>query len=397
MRPTKTCDSMDYEIVSGQQQHIIFAYGQSTTNIGYHGPNNRGNAVVTLYPATANSTVGIQKAKALKAVKQLAATSNLNTVSIQFPNVTVPSTLTSYLCVHFELPSDQKYHVVQYEGIITTNVVHHMIMYGCTGKPSSFGDLYECSSMTAACSQFTLAWVPGAGTILFPAQAGFAIGTGVNAIRYFALQIHYNNQDNLSNLIDSSGLKIYYTTVLRPNDIGILTLGNEEIKIPANSPNFTSTTWNVCPASCTKQFSQNLTVISNGFHMHTLGYNITTKQIRNGQEIATLGDRNYYNFFYQGASPPTDPNAVIMPGDTLLTRCTYLPSSRSYTTRFGESTTNEMCFNFVTYYPAMPNIAVCLGSSQQQMAACSTQANLESLTGGSSLNVTAIANAMAKG
>jgi hypothetical protein len=39
--------------------------------------------------------------------------------------------------------------------------------------------------------------------------------------------------------------------------------------------------------------------------------------------------------------------AVINPGDTLTTTCTFATP-----TAFGEGTNNEMCFNFVTAYPA---------------------------------------------
>ncbi|KAI9347717.1 PHM/PNGase F domain-containing protein [Obelidium mucronatum] len=404
MRPIKTCDAADYEIVEGVAHHIVYAWGQSTTAFGYHGPTDRGNTVLTLLSASLNSTAGVQKEKAQKAVHKLQLSSSLQSLEIRFPNVTVPSQMTSYLCVHFEVPSDQKYHVVEFEGIVTTSVVHHMIMYGCYQKPASFGDVYDCARMESACSQVpkyrlpvtnsptlsfivTLAWVPGAGMQVYPAEAGFAIGTGVSAIKYFSLQIHYNNQDYLQNLIDSSGMRIFYTTQLRPNDIGVLTLGSQEIRIPGNSPNYTSTPWSVCPSGCTQQFTQNLTVVSNGFHMHALGYNVTTRQIRNGKELRPLGVRSYYNFYYQGSSPPDDSNTVIMPGDTLLTQCYFLPTERIRTnaTKFGESTNDEMCFNFVTYYPAMPNIGVCLGNSKQGMASCSTEANLVTLNSSTAL------------
>ncbi|KAJ3063263.1 hypothetical protein HDU98_000914 [Podochytrium sp. JEL0797] len=348
MRPIRTCDPMDYDIAVGEPQHMIFAYGQSTLALSYHGPNDRGNTVLTLYPSPLTSNAGIQRQKALSEIKSLQANSSLHTMTAQFPNVTVPAVLTSYMCTHFEVPADQKYQVVQYEGVVTTDVVHHMIMYGCSQPPPAFGDVYDCESMQATCSQFTLAWVPGAGTTVFPPQAGFAIGTGVNAIRYFSLQIHYNNPDLLSNVTDNSGMRLYYTNVLRPNDIGVLTLGSQEINIPGNSPNYTFTPWNVCPSSCTNQFPGNLTVLRNG---------------------------------YQGLSPPIDSNAVIMPGDTLLTQCSYLPTVglRSSVTQFGESTINEMCFNFVQYYPAMPNMGVCVDYSAKQYATCSTQANLQTL------------------
>ena len=39
--------------------------------------------------------------------------------------------------------------------------------------------------------------------------------------------------------------------------------------------------------------------------------------------------------------------AVIQPGDTLVTNCVYSAKSQTTRTRFGESTSDEMCFNFL--------------------------------------------------
>ncbi|ORY33868.1 PHM/PNGase F [Rhizoclosmatium globosum] len=355
-RGLRTCDSQDLEVIQGQTQHIIWAFGQTSTQLSYHGPLTRGTQVLTLYPLPSTSTQMKAKAKAKAAVSSLATTSSLQTLTIQFPNVTVPSAGTSYLCTHVQVPADRKYHVVQFEGMVQSKLIHHMILYGCINKPPVLNDLYECSSMEALCSKFTLAWAPGVGLTVYPADAGFAIGA--TAIQYFSLQIHYNNPNGLTGVVDNSGMKLYYTSQLRKNDLGILQLGNMNINIPGNSPNYTSTTWNVCASTCTKQFPRNLTVVSVAFHMHTLGFNISTRQIRNGLEITPLGIRNYYDFSFQSAVPPIDPTAVISPGDTLITKCTYLPTKniRSNTTTFGESTSDEMCFNFVTYYPAMYGI-----------------------------------------
>ncbi|KAI9347692.1 PHM/PNGase F domain-containing protein [Obelidium mucronatum] len=228
--------------------------------------------------------------------KLQSTTTTLKQLDIVFPTITIPSNQTSYLCTHIEVPSDQKYHVVQYSPLLKSNLVHHMILYGCKNAPASFGEIFECESMQPDCSTFTLAWAPGIDLNVYPPEAGFAIGVGLNAFRYFALQIHYNNQNQLSNVKDSSGLRLDYTNELRPNDIGVLILGSEDINIPGNSPNYTSTPWNVCPSDCTKKFPSALNVISNGFHMHTLGHNSTTRHIRNGKELDPLGVVGNYNF-----------------------------------------------------------------------------------------------------
>ncbi|ORY33879.1 PHM/PNGase F [Rhizoclosmatium globosum] len=372
MRPLKTCDpDNDHEIKEGLSQHLIWAYGSSEGSLNYHGPKTRGNAAATLFhdPSSVDT-----RAESLQAVQALQAASELKVFEIQFPNVTVPPAHTTYLCTHFQVPADRKYHVVQYEAILTTKLVHHMIIYGCVDKPKSFGDLYECASMSPSCSKFTLAWAPGIGLNVLPKEVGFPFGTGTNALRYFSLQIHYNNPNALSNIIDSSGMRLFYTTQLRPNDMGVLILGDTNFNISGNDPSYYSTQWNVCPTACTKQFPTNLTIINNFFHMHMLGQNSTTRQIRDGKEIVPLGAVHYYDFNFQGGLAPFQKGAVISPGDTLLTKCAYIPTLnvRSNYTVFGESTEDEMCFNFLTYYPAMSDIEFCLSgdNATNPQAAC---------------------------
>ena len=67
----------------------------------------------------------------------------------------------------------------------------------------------------------------------------------------------------------------------------------------------------------------------------------------NGQEIV-MHDAPF-KFGEQG-SYPLDPPVVVQAGDTITTTCTFDNDTNRNVT-FGESTTNEMCFNFASYYP----------------------------------------------
>ena len=56
-----------------------------------------------------------------------------------------------------------------------------------------------------------------------------------------------------------------------------------------------------------------------------------------------------FNFDEQ-SSYPMEKELILNTGDTVTTTCIFdNPTSRNVT--FGESTTNEMCFNFAVYYP----------------------------------------------
>ncbi|KAI8841989.1 PHM/PNGase F domain-containing protein [Chytriomyces cf. hyalinus JEL632] len=377
-RAINTCEEgNDMQIKQGVKHHVIWAFGEGQSS--YHGEANRGNTAVVLYPTSQKSMATIKNMQAKQAISDLAASDQLQVFDAQFPTNIIPAEDTSYICSHFEVPRDKKYQIVQYEAIVTSKHVHHMIFYGCTSKPAQLGDKFECSNMESLCSQAALLWAPGNGMTVFPAEAGLPIGPG--GFEYFALQIHYDNPESLSDVVDHSGFRIYYTSALRQFEIGLLLIGRFDLDIPGNSPNYTPSGPGICPSSCTSRFPGNLTVVSNALHMHTLGYNITTRQFRGDQEIISLGDRHYYDFNFQGTSPPNDENAVIMPGDTLVTECTFKPTAgvRTAKTTFGENTSNEMCLNYIAYYPRMTNIAQCFGiKAENKYALCSTGERLES-------------------
>ncbi|CAG2245401.1 DBH [Mytilus edulis] len=52
-----------------------------------------------------------------------------------------------------------------------------------------------------------------------------------------------------------------------------------------------------------------------------------------------------------------DPPLRVNPGDEIRTTCTYYFLSSNETIFFGEGTSDEMCYGFITYYPAQ-NIAL---------------------------------------
>lgn len=63
----------------------------------------------------------------------------------------------------------------------------------------------------------------------FPDEAGYPIES--RQAKYYLMETHYNNlqpdftQLHARQMADNSGLKIYFTHVLRPNDAGVLSIG----------------------------------------------------------------------------------------------------------------------------------------------------------------------------
>ncbi|KAJ3317999.1 hypothetical protein HDU76_000986 [Blyttiomyces sp. JEL0837] len=360
-RQLSTCDSHDIEIKKGYISSVVWAHGTSSTpsSISQHSATNRGDNKVLFYPDPTSPGEPVEP-------------SDTQIFEIRMPNITVPPVSTSYLCSHFEFPADTKYHVIKYEGIPNSKFIHHMEIYSCISKPPSFGDLYDCSSMGSVCSEVQYLWAPGVPPVILPAEAGLPMGKGSNAKQYFTLQVHYSNPDLVENVTDVSGMRMYYTKQLRPSDVGVLTVGSVDIDIPGDSSEYTILEPNVCPSECTSKFSQPINVISTFNHMHTLGHNMSVQHIRGINEIEPISIRPFYDFNYQANKQIL--NTIIMPGDAIITTCTYKPTigERTNTTKFGESTKQEMCLNIIQYYPKMENIDVCMSEANLGLALCST-------------------------
>jgi Copper type II ascorbate-dependent monooxygenase, C-terminal domain len=55
-----------------------------------------------------------------------------------------------------------------------------------------------------------------------------------------------------------------------------------------------------------------------------------------------------------------DSPVTLQPGDEIRVDCTYRSLGKNTTTYYGDGTSDEMCFAFLTYYPANDNFSSCL-------------------------------------
>jgi hypothetical protein len=78
---------------------------------------------------------------------------------------------------------------------------------------------------------------------------------------------------------------------------------------------------------------------------------MVTRHFRGAQELRPISQRQHYDFNFQAFEPVPPDTAMVAPGDLLSTRCTYDSSPRTNTTRYGEDSQDEMCYNFLMYYP----------------------------------------------
>ncbi|CAF0997031.1 unnamed protein product [Adineta steineri] len=365
-----TCDTMDVPIKSGTNI-LIFAYGledpdMSTPNgmIYYH-DNRRGSRIIPLR-SYGNPSPDEKFAE-------------LDYFDFQLKDYVVPSTDTTYHCKIYKIPEHmkQRRHAVAHKTIIDSanvDIVHHLLMYECN-PTAKFDDnnlpdgecdqiyrqVQECSANIAT------GWAVGGDRIVeFPEIAGYPVG-GDFEIKYYMVQMHYDNPKKMSNRRDSSGIRFYLGKELREQELGYLTLGADSsavgIAIPPGADRFIIDSY--CPASATNRFPKSGITVTTAFpHTHLQGASVWTKIIRDKKAVDYLFNGESYDFNFQFENRLPKP-VQLYPGDEFATRCVYNTMNKDEITLGGERTKDEMCLHMFTYYPRMNNFYGCMNTNSQ--------------------------------
>ena len=104
------------------------------------------------------------------------------------------------------------------------------------------------------CTELTIhAWAIGGESFYYPREAGFSLNTEQDP-KYLLLEIHYDNPDKRTDMVDNSGFRFFYTELLREYDSGIVSAGiypgaHSQI-IPQGQKNFTN--YGYCSSNCSK-------------------------------------------------------------------------------------------------------------------------------------------------
>lgn len=93
-------------------------------------------------------------------------------------------------------------------------------------------------------------------------------------------------------------------------------------------------------------------------HAHTTARVMRLRHIRDGKELTPLNLNNAYDFDYQQITLMQE-EITMLPGDSFIAQCTYNTTERAYLITGGQSTFEEMCVNFIFYYPRIPTMNWC--------------------------------------
>ncbi|KAL5011858.1 hypothetical protein ScPMuIL_010409 [Solemya velum] len=363
-RKFDTCDEHDYQLDNGTTHIIFFISDGQPTHVDSMN-------ITALNP-------GIQRVQLLKPeLKKPNFPDDTWTFDVIAPKVHIPSKETTYWWYITTIPElRKKHHIIKFEGLIQNgneNLVHHMEVFHCEVGEKNTVPPYNGPGMAEgkppeleACRNVIGAWAMGAQPLVLPEEAGTPIGSD-QISRFVLLEVHYNNPGLKSGIIDSSGIRFYVTSQLRKYDAGIMELGLEytdKMAIPPHQEKFLFEGF--CIKECTEIGlpDHGIKIFASQLHSHLTGRRVYTKHVREGVELPELNRDNHYSPHFQEIRLLQAP-VEIMPGDSLITTCEDTTLDRQNMTFGGFSIRDEMCVNYVHYYPRV-ELEVCKSSIATQ-------------------------------
>ncbi|KAL0838663.1 hypothetical protein ABMA28_016736 [Loxostege sticticalis] len=354
-----TCDNDDYIIEDGTV-HVVWARGTdklfSSQGLCLAAVSKQNHGFIRVRLLTPPSMPQV----------------NAHELRITNNNLKVPSDDTTYWCKVTKLPdyvTQRQHHIVQFQSAITKGnegLVHHMELFYCDAGPDTDIPLYEGNcfakdrpEITKTCSKVKSAWAMGAPPFIYPKEAGLPLG-GPNANKYVMLEVHYNNPELKKDWVDSSGISIHITSERRRYDAAIMELGLEytdKMAIPGGQKAFPLTGY--CIPQCTGVGipPHGIVVFGSQLHTHLTGIAVWTRHFRQGIELPVINKDMHYSTHFQEIRILHRP-VKILPGDYLQTTCLYRTTDKINATIGGHAITDEMCVNYMHYYPAT-DLEVC--------------------------------------
>jgi hypothetical protein len=227
-------------------------------------------------------------------------------------------------------------------------VLHHWLLYS-ESAPYADGDIDACAldgPTGILCGQASTralitGWAPGRGDFRLPEGVGLELPPPGALL---AVEFHYFNSGS-PGAMDNSGVEVCTTSKFRKNTASITWLGTQQINVAGRQMGTASGTCN--PLRRGMNASDPINVIFSWPHMHKLGTHLKSVVMRAGGATEMMYDGEF-NFNSQTVH---ETPVALMPGDRVTTTCTFLNTTDG-PVGFGQSTSQEMCYNFVYAWPA---------------------------------------------
>lgn len=245
-----------------------------------------------------------------------------------------------YFCVYATVPRDV--YIKAFRPIIPTGT-HHTVLTKYSGSQAD--GVVRCTAGTNGQSMIYGSGV-GSPDFTFPTGVGLHLPAGTRLL----LNLHLFNASDAP-ISGTSGTMFAEATASEIQNLAEIVLAGPTARLSV--PPGISTQSGTCSISSIT--GQPIQVFALSQHMHMLGTNLRSVVSRGGSEF-TLQDVPYD--FESQTFQLVAPTVELRPGDVLTTHCTY-NNTTGGTVRFGDSSTDEMCFTDLFYYPAQGANFIC--------------------------------------
>lgn len=245
------------------------------------------------------------------------------------------------VCFYFRAPFLSGAQAVAFQPLRDeTTQPHHWRLFGVDSAKHADGEVGPCNGAEPG-AYLLASFNPASEGRELPPDVGLVLPSGETA--GLVLEVHYADT-GLTELLDRTGVRVCTSgSVARDKAAAVHFLGTEGICVPPAHTGYEVV------GSCSPRADQgDIHILNVAPHMHRLGRHMQVNIRRRDGRVEVLHDEPFY---YLGTKLEHATDVVISPGDTLETRCTY-ENDTIMAVPFGEKTSDEMCFAFVTAWPA---------------------------------------------
>jgi hypothetical protein len=247
---------------------------------------------------------------------------------------------SKYQCFYFDVPFADDSSLFWYQPILdNVKYIHHWILYATSSKQHDSGTSALCNSAEPG-AHFVAGWGPGTSNVLLPEDVGMLLQSGSKA--GLVLEIHYSNDSDVAQQ-DASGVRFCTgSRSKRPHEAAVHTTGSEGICIEPGTKREVS---GICRPR-TDLGDIHITGLWPHMHKRARRMTVTVARKAGGTEVIHDAPFDFNAQLYHVKN-----DVVVHPGDTLETRCFY-ENDTPDRAGFGEGTRDEMCYGFITAWPA---------------------------------------------
>jgi len=286
--------------------------------------------------------------KVAGAFEPLVARDGETCYEFQTHNISSPTDKTEFEIIPGESYNQFYFNVPWPAGSIATRfganfdnlpALHHWLAFA--SNAGSHGDVATnvLGTTIGEGAQLIGGWAVGGCAVEFGDDMGLQLpSTGKIMVQWH----HYNS----TGAVVTDGSKVQICTLPangRPHVGGLTWLGTENIEVPAGQKGDAFGT-------CENDEPEPIHIVAFWPHMHEIGVHMKSEVMKAGTSTWTTVFDKPFQFDYQ-VHYNQKPNLVLMPGDVIRSTCSYMNGTGGHVS-FGQSTKQEMCYQFAFSYPA---------------------------------------------